>query len=994
MPAQRKPAATVSRVVPRNDAQKTGCAWCPLAPFCEDFAATFPAATYQRNAEALRAKSKDEHSIKSRLVEEHPWDKVDILFVGEAPGYDEDRQGKPFVGKSGKLLAESMMAGLGQTDYSVGITNVVRCRPPRNRPPNKTEMMSCGSRLVDEIKARQPRLIVALGNTPLEFLTGDSGILALAGKVLKTRRTDIEPHDVLACFHPAYVLRADNERGKFDNIIASCAAILEGTQVGLRGLGTYYVVDDVAQLRAFRDRVMAEKETNALAVDTETGSLDFWRTTHPGLLCISFSNGHEEGYTVPFDHRDSPFRVGGEREDQRAEIIELIIELLTAPGVARVGQNEKFDRKHLRSGTGTEPAPFDRDTFLTHVAQDERQGTHGLKTLAYQHTSCGGYERELDEYKKAHPECDPEKGGSFANFPGSILFRYAGIDADITWHVDNCLRSEPDYASNPRLQVYAETFLPILSRCLADMEYQGVQVDVEAVESLDRMWRAKVEEAAKKVHADPMVLQYIADNKARLQSEAEANPRRARGLLKKASEFDFNPGSPPQLRTILFDYYKLRPTELTDTGLDILKQRHERAGGRRACDFQDIIDAAIAAKEWSFFTTDAEAMQEFDRFGNPLASAITAHRAESKLHSAFIVPLRDYLDGEKRVHATFNIGGTQTGRLSSQDPNVQQIPASKGGGILKTPFVSRFGNEGVILNIDYSQIELRVAASLYRDESMIQAYRDGLDLHTLTAQDIVGKMGLKYDELDDAEKKKWRTGAKRTNFGIIYGAQAPTIQATCKKDGVFLTDEESETIVRVFLEARPGLTAGMDSAKEFLMKHGYIDAPTGTRRRIPEALSVNKQLRERACRQGVNFGVQCAAAQMTLMSLCLIWNRMAEAETRSKLVLNVHDSLVFDCHVDEVLQVAVTAKYIMEHLPEFSDEVWPGLEWGWLDVPIVAECEVGMNYGRVVGFDPDNLNGVGKGELIGLDKKGRETLLRDPANIDELWDAMAFKASH
>ncbi len=162
------------------------------------------------------------------------------------------------------------------------------------------------------------------------------------------------------------------------------------------------------------------------------------------------------------------------------------------------------------------------------------------------------------------------------------------------------------------------------------------------------------------------------------------------------------------------------------------------------------------------------------------------------------------------------------------------------------------------------------------------------------------------------------------------------------------------------------------------------------------ALSANKTIRERALRQGVNFGVQCVAAQMTMMALCIIQRRMREAQTRSKLVLNVHDALAFDCHVDEFQAVSGTAKHVMEHLPELSDEVWPGLDWAWMDVPIVAECEIGFNYGKCVSFDPDALDGDPTAQekpLIGL-KKDRMTILRDPVNIDELWDAMTFKASH
>ncbi len=1011
MPAVLKhaqPAPTV-RVVARNDAEKTGCAWCPLAPFCGDFEQAI-GIQYQRDADKIRTKDKLGHAVLTRLVEQRPWDEVDILFVGEAPGADEDRQGEPFVGKSGQLLREAIDDTL--KGWRIGISNVVRCRTPLNRTPNKTETAACGSRLVAEIQARKPRLIVALGNTPLEFLTGESGITAYNGRVLRSRNKGIPETDVLACFHPAYVLRFDNERTRFWETVASADDVLSGTQPQLRGLGTYETLEDVDRIREVFAGFGASRRP--VAVDTETGSLHFWDTKYPGVLCLSFSNGDARGYTVPWDHKESTFRINGPKEEQREEVRQLLEWLLTDPGIFRVGQNEKFDRKAIRHHLGFEPAIFDRDTFLTHTILDERPGTHGLKVLTHKYTGAGGYEHELEDYKKEHPECDPEKGGSYANFPAALLFKYAAIDADMTWCADSCLITEKEFVENERFQAYASVFMPKLSRALASMEYTGVTVDVETVERLDRTWHAKLDASMAAVKNDPMVKQYETAERDRLVREAEEAQRAAeqrkqkkekapkgqkgaKALLRLATEVEFNPGSQNQLRRILFDYYKLRPLELTDSGFNVIKSRFEAAGGKRnrQNDYQTHIEAAIVAREWDLFTTDAETMQEYARADNPLASLITAYRADEKLLSGFITPLRTFLDADSRVHTNFNIGGAQTGRLSAEKPNVQQIPSSKGGGELKTPFVSGFGESGVILNIDYSQIELRVAASLYRDETMIQAYRDGQDLHTLTAIDIVAKMGLVWDELEESVQKKWRTGAKRTNFGIIYGAQAPTIQATVKKDGVFLTDAESELMVQAFLDARPGLVAGMAKAEEFLLEHGYIDSPTGRRRRIPEALSENQQLRSRAVRQGINFGVQCCAAEMTLMALCLIHDRMEKAQLRSKLVLNVHDSLVFDCHVDEFMEVAYMAKYIMEHLPEYSEEVFPGMDWTWLDVPIVADCEVGMNYGKSVGFDPDDMNGPAPDDkpLIGPNKKGKIEVLRDAKSVDEIWEVMAFKAA-
>lgn len=946
-------------VAPDPNEPKSGCFWCPLLPWSADFKDHQTA--YHRDFEKIHSKEPDGHTVRSRNVSCPPWPEVDLLFVGEAPGAREDRKGEAFIGEPGKQLRWSIKKMIDLPEDRIAFTNTIRCRPPRNRNPGKTEVKCCSYELVREIQARKPKLLVVLGNYSMEYLTGQTGITTFHGRILKCTRPEFPDLDVLACLHPAYILRMDHMIEKWLEALELAGTYLKGEYRPLPGKGDYYVVDrlDMATdlLAAFRE------DRDIVAFDTETGSLTPFQDEFPHLLCFSFANEEGVGYTIPYDHPDSPWRVGGERERERQEITEAL-QTFFESDVPKIAQNEKFDRKHIRHALDVEPANVIRDTMLTHLLLDERRGTHGLKTLAFAFTGMGGYERPLEQYCSRHKAADLRKGGSYANVPGDLLFKYAAMDADVTLRVDNALVAQVEYRKNPKFQRLAEDFFPALSQTLADIEYHGALVDVEVVKELDVHYTGEMDTIEKKIERLPKIRKFTAD-----QIKA------GRTGKKKADPFIFNPGSTQQLRKVLFDYYGEKPVELTDAGFSRLverhKQRNAKLNGSAKVRFPDIVQESVERKEWDYFTTKADVLNEYDRKGNELAPLILEYRGIETLHGTFIKPLRDLLDMKGCVHGSFNIFGTVTGRLSSSSPNLQNIP-NKGEGRVKQVYVSRFGDEGVILQLDYSQIELRFAASWFNEPSMVNAYLAGADLHAVTAHDIAIASGVterQWKRLNDHEKKAWRVRAKRINFAILYGGGPPALQASLKKEGVFVTIEECRELIDLYFQTRPKLKQGITKLEEKARKHGYLESFTGRRRRLPEVFSEDEQIVSRALRQSVNFPIQSGASDMTLMSLVLI-NRILRSEGfRSQIVLTVHDSIVFDCHVDEVIEVATIAKGIMENIRELSDDVLPGIDWSFWKVPIVADCEVGYSWGQMVAFDPETVD------------------------VDELWAKMAEKAA-
>lgn len=935
-------------VEPNDMHAKSGCFHCPLLVWSEDFDEKL-ISRYERDpdvVEKIRSKESDGHTVRNRCVQQE-WTEVDVLCIGDAPGAQDDRKGEPFTGRDGKVLRDAIEAMSELAPERIGYSHAVRCATPRNREPAKTIRACCIGQLVNEIKVRKPKVLVALGNVPLELLTGNSGITTFHKSVQECILPGLEHLKVVGCFTPGYVLRMDHMIDSFCEALAIPGQIVRGDYEPLPGAGEYETLTD---LDIIADLLEAFKQDGAegyvTAFDTETGDLSPFANIYPQLLCVSFSNEEGRGYTIPYDHMDSPFQdwydEPGEQADEKPRLRELLADFF-ASDCPKIAQNERFDRQHLFHALGVYPQNVVRDTMLTHHALDERQGTHGLKVLAFKYTGMGGYDKPLEEYKSAHPDCDPKRGGSYANIPGDILFPYAAMDADVTIRVDEGLREEEEY-SNPKLQALAEEFYPRLSEALASMEYAGAQIDGRVVAFLDKKYRREMEEYEDQIHSLPVIRKFTVD-----QIKAGKTGKR------KADPFRFNPGSTKQLRTVLFDYYELPPRQLTDTGFDKMvyrwKKRSEAAKKKneKAPEFDTLLRHAVHKKEWDLFTTKAEVLHEYAAMDNELAPLILEYRARSTLHGTFIKPLMTMLDSKGRVHGSFMPFGTVTGRLSSSDPNLQNIP-NKGGGLVKRCYHSRFGDEGVLLQLDYSQVELRVAGCWFKEPEMIRAYQNNQDLHTLTAIAISGLSPEKYERLDDHDKKQWRTRAKRINFGCLYGGGPPALQRTLKQDGIEVTKEEAQKLLEVFFRARPKLKIGIEKLKKQTTELGYLESFTGRRRRVPAVFSEDEELRARALRQSINFPIQSGASDMTLMSLVLIHQMMQESDYRSTLSLSVHDSIIFDCHVDEVFEIAERSGEIMESLPARAHTIWPGLDWSWLTCPIVADCEVGVSWGQLTGF--------------------------------------------
>ncbi|MCM8823163.1 MAG: DNA polymerase I [Candidatus Omnitrophica bacterium] len=353
----------------------------------------------------------------------------------------------------------------------------------------------------------------------------------------------------------------------------------------------------------------------------------------------------------------------------------------------------------------------------------------------------------------------------------------------------------------------------------------------------------------------------------------------------KISGGSFNINSPQQLRKVLFEQLKIPPVKRTKTG----------------------------------FSTDEEVLEKLAH-NYPIAKLLLEYRELSKLKSTYISPfLEEVKIKGGRIYAKFNQMGTQTGRLSSYSPNLQSVPA-KGDFAqkIRKAFVPSF-KEGFILSADYSQIELRILAHLSKEDNLIDAFKRGEDIHSFTAR-------LLFDIPSQIIDKEQRDIAKRVNFGIVYGMSAYGLAKELE-----VGEEEARAFIENYFLRYPKVRDFIERSYEEVKKTGYTKTLMGRIRYVEEINSPNPELRDFALRQAVNTPIQGTAADLIKLAMVKIFREFNKNNLNSKLIIQIHDELVFDVLDKELDKVISIVKECMEG----------GLE---LVVPVLVNIKIGKNW--------------------------------------------------
>ena len=499
------------------------------------------------------------------------------------------------------------------------------------------------------------------------------------------------------------------------------------------------------------------------------------------------------------------------------------------------------------------------DTMLLSYALDGGRGQHGMDALAERHL---GHTCMTFAQAMGHAPGAKKSDKTFAAMPLDKATEYAAEDADVTMRLWMALK--PRLAAERMATVYETLERPLVS-VIVQMEHAGIKVDRDILSRLSSTF---------------------AQRTVRLEEEIN-------GLV----GHKFNLGSPKQLGELLFDRLKLPGGKKTKSG-----QWETRA---------NLLDE-LAANE------------ELDGDARRLINTMLEWRQMTKLKSTYTDALPAYVNAETgRIHTSYALGATTTGRLASSDPNLQNIPIrTKEGREIRTAFIADKGMK--LVSADYSQIELRVLAHVADIPQLKKAFAEGLDIHAMTASEM---FGVPVKDMPGEVRRR----AKAINFGIIYG-----ISAFGLANQLGISREEAGDYIKTYFQRFPGIRDYMDATKKHAHAHGHVETIFGRRIHYPEINTKNPSMRGFLERAAINAPIQGSAADIIRRAMIRMPAALKRADLSSaRMLLQVHDELVFEVANAEAEALIKTACKIMETAAE------PAVK---LSVPIHVDAKAADNW--------------------------------------------------
>ena len=627
----------------------------------------------------------------------------------------------------------------------------------------------------------------------------------------------------------------------------------------------YVTVDTLPALSRLLERV---RQTECIAIDTETVStaeapnvIDPLRAK---LVGMSIAVAAGEAYYLPFAHRrddgggnlallSGDAGIAGRRINAGVtevanlpafaspELAELRA-MLEDASVKKIAQNAKYDVLVLRSA-GVRVQGLTFDTMLASYVLDPGRRSHGLDLLALEflgHTMTA-YEELCGKGKNQLP---------FDSVPVDAARDYSCEDVDVTMRMRAIF--EPALIEHGMSELLASIEVPLIA-VLAEMEWEGIAINLEWFQSLKTRFRAEREKVEQAIYVE-------------------------------AGE-EFNINSNPKLRSILFEKLGLPVKKKTATGP----------------------------------STDASVLQELAEEGHTLPTLLMEYRELFKLEGTYIDALPKMVHPrDQRLHTSFNQTVAATGRLSSTDPNLQNIPNRRElGREIRRGFIPRPG--WMLLSADYSQIELRLLAHLSHDPSFVTAFRAGGDIHRQTAA-LIFNVDL------PAVTSDMRARAKTINFATIYGQGAHALSRQLR-----ISNAEAKAFIDTYFERFAGVRRFLEQCVVEAKQRGYAETLFKRRRYIPELRERNHNIRAFGERVAANAPIQGSAADLIKIAMIRIHDALRGDGFESRMLLQVHDELVFELPLSEQESLAALVKREMEGAAT-------------LDVPLIAEMGTGLDW--------------------------------------------------
>lgn len=766
-----------------------------------------------------------------------------IVILGEAPGIQEVKAGKPFVGPSGSLLMEGLPTGF-VLDQDAFVLNAVRCIVAGDKKdPAKMlrAVAECRPWVIQQIAAYPRKLIIALGSWACISITKDPEfkITQRRGELLQIQHPgrEFETCVLAPVYHPAFLLRGKGNLKQWRQDLT--AALDFSREIGNVEQSTvikydppkYKVLETAEEVDDLLESLLqiSSRQEVVVAADIETSGFD---AHNDYILCIGlYSNVWGDSNTAYIIKGDDLF------EDIQTPYKESVQKLLQTTSVKWVWHNGKFDIRFLRVN-GLQ-ARVDEDTILLSYAIDEHQGKHGLEDLAKDLLKAPNYKGELKKYLR-------KKSDSYAKIPKAVLWDYLAKDVKNTFEIWPLLKKQLELDKG-LVRLYKETLLPA-TELLARVEARGIHVD-----------RA-----------------FVDLNEQELLIELKTIEHQ---LLELAGKY-VNPNSPDQVAQFLFDDLQLK-----------IKGRRPQS-------------------------TDKRVLHNLRN--HPAVATILKYRRIAKMLSTYVLPLKTLVKEDGRVHTTYSLTTTTTGRLASRDPNIQNIPREAR---FRRMYCAKPGS--ILIEADYNSAELRMLAALSGDEFLTEIFLD--DKRNLHDEVAVAMYGPNFTPDD-------RIRAKAINFGIPYGREAFSIAEEFN-----IPTSEAQRLIDAWFERAPKAAEFIRRCRMAPLSGKTITTVFGRKRR-PGVVS--PELLDALQNEFANFPMQSTVADIcTKAAYCLECEGLLAAQ-QAGIVNLVHDSILVEC--PDVPEKIVAVKQVMKSVMEamgskylttpitFKVDFKQGTHWGLL----------------------------------------------------------------
>jgi uracil-DNA glycosylase family 4 len=868
---------------------------------------------------------------------------AEIAFIGESPGFEELREGEPFIGRSGRLLKKNV------DKYNIPMNicffaNSARCMLEKEGLTTKevnSILSACKPKLDAVLHHIKPKVIVVLGAIALQQIMRMKGIKKARGNFYWSEEYDCW---VLPNWHPAYILRNVHEEGNFEKVFVTLQKFVENDfKVEEDEAFDYMEVDSIRELLDGGFMRSADDSCFITAIDTETQGLDWFRgSQHSPVLSYSVAVSETEAWNVvlreeiPFAECEDDMcclvmrgdtkkarewvNIGTRYADDYETKIEELKELLSRKDIQKYYMNQKYEM-HRFEQLGidvTDPEQFANNpidiSLLAHTFDAPRYMNANLGYLLESYCDINaGYKDEWTEAELsdmiAQMHVDRDKYNRRACFDAIATLKVA------------LKQIEELNLDRYTLNYYINFAHPIETGILYELERNGVEVDIEALpeisDEISTTMTQKIEEF-KKLCPEPVVNKHHAKFKLTRRSILMDVLFKYEDQDKKVT-VDLGFGLTPK---------ELSPkTKLPKVSKDILKVLLDEDIAPEAKDLIHLY------QEWSEYHT---------------------------LKSRYISQIEDNVSSDHRLYPTYSLTYTSSGRTGARKPSVQNFPKrSAGARLIRRLIVARKGYK--LLETDHSMSELRWTAEVADERVMKEIFRQGGDIHLFTGANIarhpvsiaptnVMKAELAHRGVNGDEIKQIRQNAKAVNFGLIYLMSAYGLRSYAYQGfGVKLSEEESRDWREDFFNLYPGIAPWHDREIKHMEAHGSITTVFGRRIPVPNVYSYEKAAQREAQRFGVNAKIQGPSSDYTLMG----GNKVIKLDdyTREECVarLFIHDAFVWEVREDLVDKYA---KLITEGLVNIDTSKFNFQ----LSIPFVANAEVGDNLAEMEELNLEEVN--------------------------------------